>query len=581
MLSIRKRAERSLAASACLLLIGCSRDLPAPLPAAAPESREPRHGGVVTLSTFGDVRALDPANIGDGLVPQILETMFAGLIDYDDEGKIQPDLASSYAVEDEGKTYRFVLREGVRFHDGEEVTADDVKRSVVRALHPSAPNPFTTYYSSIIGYAELAGKKTDELKGVTVDGRYVVSFHLKEPDATFLYVLAMLPLRPVCKSGGDRYVDTWIPCGAGPFKLAPKGWERGHSLTVVRHEGYFRPGLPYLDGARWTFKENQSNQTLKFLRGEQDVLRDFTTAELLRFQADPRWKPFADYDAERQILGESMNVEMPPFNNVEVRRAVAAAIDRNALREIRAGNLRATNQLIPPGIFGYDPNEVGQRYDYEAALEHMKRAGYPYDPATKTGGYPHVIPYTVYKMSLQDFMSQVLKQQLEKIGIRIEIRVLNYPTFLAISGRRKASTMGPGFWINDYPDAMSFLEPMFHSKSIADEDSNNWSFYSNPRVDELLDQAHRELDGEKRKKLYSETQKILLDEAPWAFTENYRFYTQRQAYLRDHKTHPMWMHDISRAWLDRASGPVGARAIFSKSALASILGASESGAPRP
>jgi len=572
MRSIRKRAEAAL----LLLLLttsgGCAKDLPAPTPSA--NSQEPRRGGIVTFATFGDVRTVDPANISDGLVPQILETMFAGLIDYDAQGNIQPDLAERYVLDDGGTTYRFFLREGVHFHDGQEVTAEDVKRSAIRALHPSSPNPFSTYYSSLIGYTELSAKKTNDLAGIHVEGKYVVSFHLKEPDATFLYVLAMLPLRPVCKSGGDRYVDTWTPCGAGPFKL--RDWQRGHTLTVVRHEGYFRPGLPYLDGARWTFHENQSNQTLKFLRGELDVLRDFTTAELLRFQADPRWKPFADYDADRQILGEAMNVEMPPFDNVEIRRAVSAAIDRNAIREIRAGNLRATNQLIPPGIFGYDPDEVGQRYNYEAALEHMKKAGYPYDPVTKKGGYPHVIPYTVYKTSLQDFTSQVVKQQLEKIGIRIEIRVLNYPTFLALSGRRKASTFGPGFWINDYPDAMSFLEPMFHSKSISDEDSNNWSFYSNPRVDELLDRAHRELDGDERKKLYSQTQKILIDEAPWAFTENYHFYTQRQAYLRDHKTHPMWMHDISHAWLDRVSGgPTAARAIFSKSALASILGATE------
>lgn len=571
MRSILARADRVargvIAASA---LLACSRELPAPQPSRA--SAEPHRGGVMSFATFGDIRTLDPANVADGLVPQILETLFAGLIDYDVNGEVQPDIAESWVIEDEGRTYRFVLRPGVRFHDGDEVTAEDVRRSVVRALHPSAPNPYSSYYASLVGYDELTNKKTDELSGVKVEGRYVISFHLKEPDATFLYTLAMLPLRPVCKSGGERYSDTWHPCGAGPFKLPADGWQRGHTLTVVRHESYFQPGLPYLDGVRWTFHENQSNQTLKFLRGELDVLRDFTTAELLRFQVDPRWKPFAEYDADRQILGEAMNVEMPPFDNVEIRRAVASAIDRDAIREVRAGNLRPTNQLIPPGIFGYDETTSGQRYDYAAALEHMRRAGYPYDPVTKTGGWPHVVPYTVYKMSLQDFTSQVLKQQLEKIGIRIEIRIVNYATFLALSGRRKTSTFGPGFWINDYPDAMSFLEPMFHSRSISDESSNNWSFYSNPRVDELIDRAHHELDKTRRKRIYAETQNIILDDAPWAFTENYRFYTQRQAYVRDHKTHPMWMHDVSRAWLDRVAGPISARAIFRREALAALLG---------
>ena len=106
----------------------------------------------------------------------------------------------------------------------------------------------------------------------------------------------------------------------------------------------------------------------------------------------------------------------------------------------------------------------------------MRKAGYPYDPATNTGGYPHVIPYLVYKQGLQEYMGQVLAQQLERVGLRLEIRVVNYPTFMALRGRRKGSAFGPGFWIQDYPDALAFLEPMFTTKAISEEDSNNWSF---------------------------------------------------------------------------------------------------------
>ncbi|MBX3261054.1 MAG: ABC transporter substrate-binding protein [Labilithrix sp.] len=582
MRSIRGRAEpprttRARAATLLALLAtapACSSELPAPIPSAGPEGAAPRRGGVLELATFGDVRAsLDPANITDGLAPQIAEQLFAGLVDYDRHGRIQPDIAERWVVDDDGTTYRFFLRPGVRFHDGDEVTAEDVKRSIERALHGSAPNPAATSFSMIAGFDALQEKKADALSGVEVEGRYVVSFHLAKRDATFLPILATLPLRPVCKSGGARYSDAWHPCGAGPFKLAPDGWQRGHRLTLVRHDGYFRPGLPRLDAVRWTFHENPTSQTFKFLRGDLDVLRDFVTPELLRFQADPRWKPFADFESGSQILGEAMNVETPPFDNVEIRRAVAAAIDRDALRRVRASNLSVTNQLVPPGVFGHDADLPGQRFDLEAALEHMRRAGYPYDPATKTGGWPHVIPYLVYKQGLQEFMGQVLAQQLEKIGLRVEIRIVNYPTFLALRGRRKTSPFGPGFWMQDYPDALSFLEPMFHSKAISDDGTNNWSFYRNPRFDELVDRAHEELDDARRMKLYTEAQQILVDDAPWAFTENVRLYTQRQGYVREHFTHPMWMHDVTRTWIDRATGPIAARAIFSEGGLAALLGA--------
>lgn len=579
MRSIRARAEtpRGLVAATLALALasapGCSNKLPAPIPSVSPKDAAPKRGGVLELATFGDVRSLDPASITDGLAPQIIEQLFAGLVDYDSDGTIQPDLAERWVIADDGKTYRFFLREGARFHDGEEVTADDVKRSVERALHGSARNPAASYYASIVGAGALGAQQTERLPGVVVEGRYVVAFHLAKRDATFLRVLAMQPLRPVCKSGGARVSASWHPCGAGPFKLPPNGWQRGQELTLVRHDGYFRPGLPHLDGVRWTFHQNQSSQTFRFLRGDLDIARDFATPELLRFQADPRWRPFATYDEGHQILGEAMNVQVPPFDNVEIRRAVAAGIDRDALRRVRASNLTVTNQLVPPGVFGHDADLRGQRSDYEVALEHMRRAGYPYDPATKTGGWPHVIPYLVYKQGLQEFMGQVLAQQLEKIGLRIEIRIVNYPTFIALRGRRDATAFGPGFWLQDFPDALSFLEPIFHSKTIADEGTNNWSFYANPRVDELIDRAHEELDDARRKKLYSEAQEILADDAPWAFSENYRFYTQRQGYVRDHRAHPMWMHELTQTWLDRATGPVAGRAIFSERGLAALLGA--------
>jgi ABC-type transport system substrate-binding protein len=572
MRSIRARAEIAAALALALGLAGCSNELPAPLGSRAESGKPPSRGGVLQLATFGDIRSLDPANISDGLAPQVHEQLYAGLIDYDRESKIRPGIASHWRIEDEGKTYRFFLREGVRFHDGEELVADDIKRSAERSLDGSAPNPFASYYSSIVGFSELNAKKAETLSGVEVEGKYVVTFHLKEPDATFLYVLALLPLRPVCRSAGTRYSDSWAPCGAGPFKLPPGGWQRGHTLSLVRHDAYYEPGLPYLDGVRWTVKENQNSQMFRFLRGDLDLIRDEATPDLLRFQADPRWKPFADFGGGAQIHGEAMNVEMPPFDNVEIRRAVAAALDRSAIQQLRASNLVATNQLIPPGVFGHDPNLVGQHTDYAAALEHMRRAGYPYDPATKTGGWPHAIPYTVYKQGLPEFTAQVLAQQLEKIGLRIEIRVVNYPTFMALRGRRKTSAFGPGFWLQDYPDGLSFLEPMFHSKSISEEDSNNWSFYNNPRYDELVDRSHRELDDERRKKLYTEAQTILIDDAPWAFSQNMRYYTQRQGYVRDDFTHPLWMQQLARTWLDRAAGPSAARALFGDRGLAAIFG---------
>ena len=564
-----------------LATAGCSKELPAPIPTAHPGDPTPRRGGMLTSATFGEIRTLDPANMGDGLVPQILQSLFAGLIDYDLDGKIVPDLADHWTTSEDGTTFRFVLREGVRFHDGEEVTADDVKRSVERALHPSAPNPFSSYFASLAGYDRFVAKKSEHLDGVLVNGRYVVTFQLDKPDSSFLPVLAMHPLRPVCKSGGDRYSDTWLPCGAGPFKLLPGGWDRGREITVVRHEGYFRPGLPYLDAVRMVFHANLTSQRFKFASGNQDLLRDFLAPEILKFQADPRWKPYGEYELDKQVAGLSMNTEMAPFDNIELRRAVAAALDRDQLILIRASNLRAAHVPVPPAVEGYDPTLAGQQFDLPAALEHMRRAGYPYDPVTRTGGYPKPIPYLTYSQGLDEYMVQVTMQQLARIGITLDVRIVNYSTFLALRGRRHETAFGPAFWAQDYPEAGSFLEPLFHSRSINDEDSNNSAFYSNPRVDELIDRARRELDAERRKTIYREAQVIICDEAPWAFTHYYRFYAQWHPYVHDYKPHPMWTTDPTRTWIDRAAGPIAARSIFTGDALAKLFGDGTSrGGPR-
>ncbi len=563
------RARLSLLA---LALVGCSSELPAPIPTAHPGSVTPRRGGSITSASFGNIRTLDPANVGDGLVAQLLEGLFAGLVDYDLDGTIKPDLADHWTTSADGKDLRFVLREGVRFHDGEEVTADDVLRSVERSLHPSSPNPYSSYFASLRGYEDYVSKKTEHLAGVSVEGRYVVTFHLESPDAAFLPLLAMQPLRPVCKSAGTRYVDTWHPCGAGPYKLLPGGWDRGRQITLTRHEGYFRPGLPYLDEVRLVFQVNFNAQRFKFVAGDLDILRDFLAPDLLKFRADSRWKGHGEYEIDKQIGGISMNTEMPPFDNIEIRRAVSSAINRDQVRLIRAANMRAADRPVPPGVEGYDPTFPGQTYDYAAALEHMKRAGFPYDPVTRTGGWPHVIPYLAYSQSLDEYLSQIVQQMLAKIGIRIEIRIVNYGALIAMRGRRHTVPLGAGFWMQDYPEAGSFLEPLFTSRAINEGDSNNWSFYKNPRVDDLVDHAKHELDLDRRKKLYSEAQALICDEAPWAFTHYYRFYAQWQPYVHDYKPHPMWTSDLTRTWVDRAAGPVAARAIFTGDAMAKLFG---------
>ncbi|MDP9033258.1 MAG: ABC transporter substrate-binding protein [Myxococcota bacterium] len=553
-------------ASALTLIVpplGCTQPFGPPVPAAHPGDVEPRRGGTLHLASFQDIGGLDPAGPTDGLAMQAERLIFAGLVDYDEAGALLADLAERWDVQDEGRAYRFVIRRGVTMQDGEELTADDVRRAAERALHPSAPNPSASYFENISGYPDYVSRRVDHLRGIIVESRYVVSFRLSEPDATFLSLLAMPMLRPVCKSAGERYLDSWTPCGAGPFKVAPGGWQRGVSLRLKRHGEYFRTGLPYLDGIEWSLNLPLFAQRLRFQRGDLDIIRDMTRADQARFVADERWRLLGSTEPDTNIYGESMNTRMAPFDNVEVRRAVAAAVDREHYKALKPAAITVVTQPLPPGIPGHDAAAASQHYDYAAALNHMQRAGYTYDPVTGAGGWPRPIVYPVYDQGLLVSTAQLLQQDLAKIGLRLELKVVSWSTFLALQRRPGAVAISQASWEMDYPDPSSFFDPLFTTASLNAEASFNTAFYSNRRVDGIVARAHHETDATVRRGLYSDASAILVDEAPWAFAYSYHFFVVHQAYVRGFAPRAIGAFDATRAWLDRPQGewlrrPLGA-----------------------
>ncbi|HEY6463774.1 MAG TPA: ABC transporter substrate-binding protein, partial [Polyangiaceae bacterium] len=432
--------------------------------------------------------------------------------------------------------------------------ADDVKRSAERALHPTTPDANASTFDGIDGYAAYAAGKADHLDGVAVEDRYVVAFHLATPDARFPYLMTLPALRPTCKTAGDRYSDAWLPCGAGPFQLRPGDWKRGVSLKLVRHDAYFRAGLPYLDAVEWTYNMTQLSQRVRFEKGELDIVRDLTYADASRFVSDPRWSKLGVVEADARVYGEAMNTRIPPFDNVEIRRAVAAAIDRTQYVLIQPMTNTAMDQALPGVIAGVDASFPHQRYDLAAALEHMKKAGYAYDPATGKGGWPEPIEYLAYDPGMPALMSQILQQDLAKIGLRLRIKLVSFPAFLAIQQRAGGAAMSQGNWTLDYPDPSNVFDTLFTTSAIGPNGSLNTAFYSNPRFDALVAKAHEALDPAARMAMYREADAILCDDAPWAFTYGYHAFNLRQPYVRGFVPNAMWPLDATRVWIARPDG---------------------------
>ncbi len=545
---IRERLLPALAVALAAGLLasapGCHEPLQAPEAAAHPDDLTPRRGGVLHLATIDDIRSLDPAAVLGGTEAQLDPLIYAGLVDIAADGSLAPDLAESWDVSADGLVYRFVLRRGARFHDDSEVTAADVKRSLERALHPSTPDPYASFYESLAGYADYVAGKAPHLAGVEITGPYEVTFRLDHPDATFPKLLALLPARLVCPGAGERYDESFVACGAGPFKMTPGGWERGRQLTLVRHEGYFRPGLPYLDGMNMIFSMPALTQRFKLESGALDVVSELSGPDATGFRADARWASSRAVEPFRQVWGEAMNVETPPFDNVEVRRAVAAALDREQWAKLKPGLLRPTGQLLPPTIEGFRADLPGQVYDPAAARAHMVKAGL-------AGGWPKPIPYLIVKQDINELTAQLLAEELAPLGLHLDIRLASYPTFMARTHARGHAAISHQGWQQDYPDASDFFEPLFSRAAISDTDSNNMSFFVDDRLETLMTRAHREISPEVRRALYDEAGSIVVDRAPWAFAFDVSSLRVWQPYVRGLRSHAQYQYPIATVWLDR------------------------------
>lgn len=534
--------------------IGCNDDVRPPLgrESDALASATPKRGGVLRMATYTDIRSLDAAVAFDEVSNAIEQLLYAKLVEFAPSGQVEPDLAESWTVSEDGLRYVFRLRPGVRFHDGDEVLASDFKRSIERSLSPDTPCPASSFYERIKGYADYTGKKTKELEGVVVLGDHLLAIELSEPDATLLAVLALPVAAPVCRSAGRTFEREFSlkACGAGPYKL--KSWEPGRSVTVERFAGYYRPELPYLDGIEWALSVPNFTQRFKFEAGEQDFIRDFSHADFMRYRASPAWKGRGDFEPSKAVHSFFMNTEMPPFDRVEIRRAVAAAVDREQIAKIRPGLVRPASRLIPPAVPGHDPSP-GQRFDYAAALEHMRKGGYPYDPATGKGGYPEEIDYVTVGGSFEQEAAEVYQQQLARIGIRIRVKALAWSAYLAASARRGSAKLGTDGWAMDFPDPSDFFEPILSTKAITDEDSQNRAFWSNKEFDGLLDQARRELVWERRMELYRRAEAIVVDEAPWCISYNKQWFELWHPYVHGYVTHPALSEHVGAVWIDEGA----------------------------
>ena len=486
-----------------------------------------KQGGAITITYKDDVATLDPAIGYDWQNWSMIKSLYDGLMDYaPGTTELKPDLAESYEISADGKTFTFKLRAGVKFHNGREMTADDVKYSLDRVTNPKTQSPGAGFFASIAGFDDVAGGKSESLSGVTVVDPLTVKIELSRPDATFLHVMAINFSHVVPKEAVEQYGADFgkNAVGTGAYKMAE--WTLGQRLVFERNPDYWRKGLPYLDKITFEIGQEPIVALLRLQKGEIDVPGDgIPPAKFQEVMADPAQKERVVVGGQLHTGYVTMNTTMPPFDNVKVRQAVNMAINKDRIVQLINNRAVPATQPLPPSMPGYDTAYAGYAYDVEKAKALLAEAGHPDGFETEL---------FVMNTDPNPRIAQAIQQDLAAIGIKAGLQSLAQANVIAAGGDKAGAPMiwsGGMAWIADFPDPSNFYGPILGCGGAV-PGGWNWAWYCNEDLDKKAAEADSITDPAKaadRYKMWSEIYGKIMEDAPWAPVFNEQRFTMRSA----------------------------------------------------
>ena len=492
---------------------------------------------VLNLWDTGPI-TLDPAIVSDQSSHIYIVQIFSGLVRLDDEMKVAPDIAESWELSQDGRTYTFHLRPGVKFHDGREVKAEDFKYSLERVCDPdTGSRTATTYLGDIVGVSEVLEGKAEEISGVRVVDDYTLEISIDAPKAYFLrkltYPTGFIVDRYNVESGAGWWRE---PNGTGPLEM--QEWSEGQWFTLLPSQDYY--GEPaklrqvvfhLLSGVPMSLYE----------RGEIDIAPvntnyiDLVTDETGPFSGELAVSP------ELSFFCIGFNTAEPPFDDVNVRRAFCHAVDKEKIVKVIFRDIvNQADGILPQGMPGYNEDLKGLDYDVAKAKELIAASKYG-----DTENMPAItLTVSGYGNNIPSYLGAIIEGWQQDLGVEVTVRQLETENFLYNLEDEKDEMFVLG-WVADYPDPHNFLDNLFYTGS-----ENNAFGYSNPEVDALLDKAAVEQDDFARMALYQQAEQMIVDEAaclPLWFGTNYILV---KPYVKDYKLSPLGIPDLSQVYLE-------------------------------
>jgi len=463
---------------------------------------------VLVVGQIAEPKSLDPHAVTAVNDFRILMNVYDGLVRYKSGTlEVEPALAESWEISDDGTVYTFTLRQGVSFHDGSAFDAEAVKFNFDRMLdenhpyHDTGPFPLSFFFGAV---------ETVE----AVDAG-TVRFTLNAPYAPFLsnlaYPTGLIVSPAAVQEHGKDFGRN--PSGTGPFRFAE--WESNAKVVVTRNDDHW-DGAPGLEAVVYRPITDANTRVAEMLAGGIDLMVEVPPDNVAQFRDDAA---FAVHEqAGPHVWFLILNAKEGPFADKRVRQAVNYAIDKKALVDnVLQGTARVAAGPTPPA-FAWAYNDALQPYPYDPdkARELIKAAGHEGAKLTfyvTEGGSGMLDPVP---------MGAAIQADLAKVGLEVEIETYEWNTFLGKvnPGLEGKADMAEMAWMTNDPDTLPYLA--LRTEAWPDKGGFNSGYYSNPEVDRLLDGARRATDQAERAKLYKQMQEIVYEDAPWAFIANWK-----------------------------------------------------------
>ena len=497
---------------------------------------EPVQGGTLVIAASEDPGHLNPGITTGFNVHAIADSIFNGLVSLDDNANPLPDLAESWEVSEDAKTYTFNLAEGVTWHDGEPFTSADVK--------------FTFETILLQFHSRTKGGLEGILESIETPDEGTVIFQFIEPYAALLQRLNVTeaPILPQHIYGQVEDIQTakanLSPVGTGPFKFSE--YVIDDRVVLVRNDTYFKEGLPKLDELVFRVIPDANTQLLALEQGEVDYIWRVPGGEVERLSQD---NAVSLYQANSGPGGGfciptlTFNLERDVFSDIRVRQAIAHAINRDQLVEqvIFGQGRAATGPINSQMAFAYSSDVTAYPFDVEGANALLGEVGLARgDNDTR---------FSINLLHFPNFSKygEVIRQNLAEVGIEVELVPLDRSAFLPrVFGERDFDTNIISYCNNT--DPAIGVARMYISSNIGDIPFSNGAAYENADIDSLFSEAAQAADVDERGRIYGEIQGILTEELPYWWLVETQFTAASGGNVHDLK--PWTGHFAEEAWLE-------------------------------